>query len=166
MRLLRWWRVNRPNWTRFSLAPDEVITPWRRWWIVPPHNGVFNIYLHHWVASDADRDPHDHPWGSLTIVLRGVFIEFMPANPKRWPDDRTLVSRRRSFGSVVVRRAEDIHRIDLRGRSAWTLFLTLGKRREWGFWTREGWVHQDDYFSKSETPRTRAVRELAERKGL
>ena len=48
--------------------------------------------------------------------------------------------------SYTRRRAEDLHRLILpAGTTAWTLFITWPKRREWGFATPQGWVHNVPY---------------------
>ena len=33
-----------------------------------------NIYLHNFFLSD-EEEPHDHPWNSISILLRGGYIE-------------------------------------------------------------------------------------------
>jgi hypothetical protein len=53
-----------------------------RWHIIP-RNRLFNIYLHHFLKSDYDRALHDHPWASLSIILKGEYTEHTPkAKPK------------------------------------------------------------------------------------
>ena len=48
--------------------------------------------------------------------------------------------------SFTRRQAEALHRLVLPiGTTAWTLFITWPKRREWGFATPQGWVHNVDY---------------------
>ena len=48
--------------------------------------------------------------------------------------------------SFTRRRAEDLHRLILpAGTTAWTVFITWPKRREWGFATPQGWVHNVPY---------------------
>jgi len=71
VRVLRW--VRRP--------PDFVIGPpddpyMRRWWLLP-RNRVLNVYLHHVRHDDDDRALHDHPWASLSILLRLVFLTIL-----------------------------------------------------------------------------------------
>lgn len=48
--------------------------------------------------------------------------------------------------SYTRRQAEALHRLVLpAGTTAWTLFFTWPKRREWGFETPDGWVHHVSY---------------------
>jgi hypothetical protein len=110
-------------------------------------NGV-QLYLHHILRSDADRELHDHPWNFLAIMLwRGYTEETQPecascraaGRPQGdciAPSDHAL-SRKRP-GMVLFRRAEHRHRVLLvNDRPAWSLVFTSAKRRSWGFW-REG----------------------------
>lgn len=116
--------------------PDFVIGPpeapyLRRWWLVP-RNRWCNVYLHQILRSDDDRALHDHPWWNVSIILRGSYIEVMPGQRDKY----------RNVGSVVFRRAEQLHRlvIDKISGPAWTLFITGPRVREWGFQCPKGWV--------------------------
>lgn len=124
----------------FRRKPDFIIgdaaDPYLlRWWIIP-RNRIFNIYLHKFLRDDDDRALHDHPWVSLSIVLKGRYIE--------WLQTKSGVSYTRSYksGSVIYRRATHRHRIELISREnnsrikipTWTLFITGPTIREWGFW--------------------------------
>lgn len=80
------------------------------------------LYLHHILRSDGDRELHDHPWGFVSIILGGGYREETPERTSRkWP------------GMVLFRRAEHRHRLHL-DRPAWSLVFTSGKKRAWGFW--------------------------------
>jgi hypothetical protein len=149
LKVLLWW----PRWAWWSLVerlaarliagatrkPDIVIggedSPYLRRWYVIPRNRVFNIYLHQFMRSDDDRALHDHPWASVSIMLRGFMLEVLPL-PKspRW------IER----GRVVYRSAKFAHRLvipdGLRG-VVWTLFITGPVVREWGFHCPQGWRH-------------------------
>lgn len=97
----------------------------------------FALYLHHLQASDEDRALHDHPWSFLTLLLSSGYWEWVPSNvgPYRlW---------RRRF-SLLWRPAEWQHRLEL-VKPTWTLVLRLKRRREWGFLTRNGWMHWKAY---------------------
>src|SRR4051812_20885395 len=39
----------------------------------------YSIRIHHWIRSDDKRFFHDHPWGFLTIVLKGSYIDVSPS---------------------------------------------------------------------------------------
>ena len=125
-----------------SRAPDFVIGadhpdgPYmRRWWLIP-RNPIFNVYLHEFLRSDDDRALHDHPWWSLSIMVRGFLLE-------------QHAKGRRSIknGAITFRRAAFSHRIEvprslaMEGFYPVTIFLTGPRIREWGFWCPKGWVH-------------------------
>lgn len=44
-------------------------------WHLLPRNPLLNIYLHYIVASDIQLGHHGHPWGYITLILRGGYIE-------------------------------------------------------------------------------------------
>jgi len=108
----------------------------------------FSARFHHWLASDDQRAPHDHPADNLSLVLAGRMIEHTAQG------DRELAP-----GSLVTRKAEDAHAVELLTEDAWTLFA-LGKvRRRWGFHTPRGWVnwvayeHAGQYLTADESAR-------------
>ena len=115
--------------------PDPYI---RRWWILP-RNRWFNIYLHNILRSDDDRALHDHPWWNVSIVLKGGYVEVLPG-PGGVTDPDTFRRIWRRPGSVLARRAGAAHRLEIHDRSAWTLFITGPRIREWGFYCPRGWV--------------------------
>lgn len=105
----------------------------KRWHLIP-RNRWFNVYLHRFEGSDTDRALHDHPWWSLSVLLRGELTEVLPVGSRKilpfWP---------------YLRAPEATHRMLLDSDSAWTLFITGPKQRAWGFYTPEGWVHNEDF---------------------
>lgn len=121
----------------------------RRWWLIP-RNRFFNIYLHHFLRDDDDRALHDHPWPSLSLMLRGLLFEIY-----RGGDGET--TRYVKPGDVVFRKASFAHRLELtnahrleaakqyRHLGAWTLFITGPRVREWGFHYPNGWRHWKDF---------------------
>lgn len=103
-----------------------------RWWIVRRAKAKqfrFNIYLHKFLRSDEDRALHDHPWWSISILIKGSISEVNSNGHMRirkfWP---------------VFRSAEYTHRIVLESEYAWTIFITGRKTNEWGFHCPNGWV--------------------------
>ena len=111
---------------------------------VIPRNRICNIYLHTFLQSDDDRAMHDHPWWSVSFLLSGKLIEHY------WPSS---VRKIRLF-VPVFRRSTHVHRLELVGKTATTLFITGPKIRSWGFWcpdpdpeTHVGyrWVHWQKY---------------------
>lgn len=96
--------------------------------------GLFSIRLHHWFRSDDKRAPHDHPWGFVTLVLKGeytdhAYISHDELNRPEWSDD--LLHR----GSIRYRSAYHAHIVDVKPPGCWTLMLTGRDKREWGFYT-------------------------------
>src|SRR5262245_13303083 len=65
----------------------------------------FGVYLHDIHEDDGDRDPHNHPWSFLSIVLRGHYRE------RYYPDP---VGARQSYATKTHRRFS-IHKM---GRGA------------------------------------------------
>lgn len=156
----------RPNWSRLSLAPDFIVggrdNPYLlRWWILP-RNALFNIYLHKFLRDDDDRALHDHSWHNCSIVIKGEYREVTLTRHalacfrlmrEIWPDHRQArttysyeqrgVTRRR--GSIVFRRPDCPHRIELTTGPAWTLFITGPRVRQWGFHAANDWIHWRDF---------------------
>lgn len=104
-----------------------------RWYLIP-RNRFFNIYLHKFLRSDDDRALHDHPWWSVSFLLKGQYWEWTAA---------TNGLRRELFKAfaVIFRSANHAHRVELvDNQPAWTLFVTGPKTREWGFHCQKGWI--------------------------
>lgn len=105
-----------------------VQTPW------------FGIYLHRIHEPDPDRDPHDHPWPFISLILSGSYEEVTFTGPQELGHYQL-----RKRGSAHFMSTRKAHRItDVQG-ILWTLVLTGPRIREWGFWTDEGWLHWRDY---------------------
>lgn len=144
------------SWLRwFEIMPD-----WKRMHILP-RNRFFNVYLHWFGPSFADGldyGLHDHPWPSLSILLRGQgnMMEDYYDGPPMEPPSRdsapmeppSHLEPRYAGGKLEPRRlerpppricyrpAEWAHALRMLpgGKTALTLFITGPKRREWGFW--------------------------------
>lgn len=128
----RWvfWRWKYVSHNEYITRLDVVRTPW------------FEIKLHFMHGPDPERDPHDHPWPFLSLILRGSYIErrhvtwspmtqWYSLHPHRWYNwmpDPTKAHRITSVEPGTV-----------------TLVLAAGRRREWGFHTRDGWVSWREY---------------------
>lgn len=157
----------------FKRPPDFAIGGWDdpyllRWYLIP-RNPFFNIYLHKFLRDDDDRAMHDHPWHSLSIVLKGKYIEHInevkTRKGKRLGVWLEYTIRTRVSGNIVFRKATHKHRIELYRYGqcehkhhvkendcgaieiipAWTLFITGPKIREWGFWCPQGFVHWEKF---------------------
>jgi hypothetical protein len=140
----------------FYRPPDVIIGgtdhPYLlRWWVIP-RNRFLNVYLHKFLRSDEERALHDHPWPSISILLRGGFYEH---HPEGHP---TL-----HLAPEIIRRdAITAHRTQLLERLPWastdpvppvTLFITGPKCREWGFLCPQGWRHWKQFVAGHD-PRT------------
>lgn len=117
-------------------------------------NFPFNIVLHKILRSD-DRIMHDHPWDYTTIILKGGYWE----HTLEWNSERTAfkdVKTWRGPGSVISRRAESFHWLELDNEQpATTLFIMKKQRRAWGFLAdkvegRPVWVDADTYLNEQE----------------
>lgn len=104
-----------------------------RWYVIP-RNRFLNIYLHKFTGDDDDRALHDHPWWSLSILLKGELKEHsfkgVRLIPRWWP---------------VIRSAKFAHRLELVKGPVWTVFVTGPKIRSWGFHCPKRWVHWREF---------------------
>jgi hypothetical protein len=91
----------------------------------------FGLRFHHILRSDDDRELHDHPFTFISFILTGGYWEHTMDGRRTWYGP----------GSIVVRNADTLHKIELKdGKSAWTFVITGPLTRQWGFWTDHGWV--------------------------
>lgn len=108
-----------------------------------PRNRWFNVYLHKFSGSDDGRALHDHPWWSVSVLLKGSLWEVTPQPGHKHFNQfhriRRFIPR--------FRRPTALHRIvkPARPEPAWTLFITGPRRREWGFQCPDGWRHYKDF---------------------
>ncbi len=98
-----------------------------------------NVYLHGYHRGDAD-DPHDHPWPNASLVVRGWYRENV------YDAQANLVRcETRRPGDIVLRSAGSIHAILETSPDCLSLFATLRKEREWGFWRDGQFIHWRDF---------------------
>ena len=121
------------------LARRRIIqTPW------------FGIFVHQIYREDQDRDPHDHPFAFLSLILWRGYTE------RYWPDKRNLAvssTRARRWGSLrfIPRRGTHIiTRVHCRvpGKPVWTVVFVGRDYDQWGFWTPEGYVPYQVYLNR------------------
>jgi len=98
-----------------------------RWWLIP-RNRFFNIYLHRFGRSDDDRALHDHPWFSVSLLLKGEMIEHNHNGIRYIP-----------WLLPIFRTAKFAHRLELVKGPVWTVFITGPRIRSWGFYCPQGW---------------------------
>jgi len=107
----------------------------RRWVLQTPW---FSVRVHHWIGSDDLRNPHDHPWWFLTLVLQGGYEDVGPKGIDAL-----------GVGSIRFRPALHRHSVRLRpGQTCWTILLTGPERRDWGFWVGRRFWRRNRYFAK------------------
>lgn len=97
---------------------------------------------HHILESDQSA-MHDHPWDFVSVILAGSYVESTPAGECEFGP-----------GSVLVRRAEELHRLTLPSGPVWTFIVVGPARRRWGFHTDDGWIPWQQYLGvpSSERP--------------
>lgn len=127
--------------TRTHFAPDLVLhnaeAVYLCRWCIIPRNPILNIYLHQFQGDDDDRALHDHPWWSLSLMLRGVLFEetIRAGGVHRW---RVITT-----GQLRFRFARFAHRLKIEEdprEFPMTLFITGPRFRRWGFHCPNGWV--------------------------
>jgi len=106
----------------------------------------FNIFLHKFLKSDPD-DVHDHPWPYASLILKGGYYEWVPI----FSDGKKIgeMCHWRGPGHFRICNANSYHRVELDPEiTAWTLFMPGPQRREWGFWFKDKWVHNETYLKE------------------
>lgn len=103
----------------------------------------FGVYLHDIFEPDADRDPHNHPWSFLSIVLRGSYTETLHTLPYVLLD----ATREQTWKRWSVHRMgrETAHRISYAAPALKTLIITGPRRSNWGFFTDDSFVAWQEY---------------------
>lgn len=132
-------RFKRPPDLQIGVAGDPYML---RWYIFPRGNRP-NIYLHCVLKDDDDRALHDHPYHSLSLILRGSYYENTPAGRFY-----------REPGDLIYRPAAQPHRLEVCQGPVWTLFFTGPRFREWGFHCPRGWVPWQDFVTPTEYGQT------------
>lgn len=131
---------------QLSDNPDFVIgdpsNPYMLRWYLIPRNDEFNVYYHRILRDDDDRALHDHPWKSISILIKGQLLEISDNGSK-------IINP----GDLVFREATHSHRLQLpQGvEFAETLFITGPKIRDWGFYCPKGWIPWQQFVSLDNT---------------
>lgn len=123
----------------------------------------YSLKFHVILRSDDDRALHDHPWSFWTLMLAGGYWEETFATNQPLTDQtddmghvgstnfngegRFTISKWIKPGSLRLCKSPHPHRLKLavtptdgRLTPALTLVFMLPKKREWGFYTKEGWL--------------------------
>lgn len=132
-----------------------------------PKDQRSKTYLHLIYESDGDRDPHDHPfdfesrivWGSYrettyelgcvspvhigTAMVSGklVCVACGMDAVKPWHKEPQVFKQ----GDVNVKKAAQLHKLEVIQGPVVTLVRRGPKVRKWGFQTDQGWVHHEPY---------------------
>jgi len=119
---------------------------------------LFQICIHQILQSDADC-LHDHPWNFISIILKGGYWEgTTPDQVLNGPEldffnyhhGNKIYYRWFGTGRILFRKAQWKHRLKLEteesyrtntvNKPATTLVIMFKRKREWGFFTKTGWV--------------------------
>ncbi len=85
-----------------------------------------SLRVHKILRADDDEHEHNHPWPSRSLILRGFYAE---RRQKEFEG-----ARLRQAGDTVALSIDTFHRIDyVPPQGAYTLFISFGPSRGWGF---------------------------------
>lgn len=140
----------------------------QRWWLVKERWITWRgrsfqlpaVRVHRILRGDDDRHHHDHPRNSISVILEGSYTERFPESQRqhpRWDQIRYVLKPRRRW-SLVLRWANTRHIISPGQMPAWSLFITWGRKQEWGFYTENGWVHWKEYVGREDELKCRGSR--------
>lgn len=128
--LSRYWLFNPYPW------PASASNKRGLWSLLP------SIRLHIFEMPDMDRDHHNHPWNSRSIVIAGGYLEEREGNAFLTP---------RMAGTSAFIGHDTYHRIaTLIGNDVITIFITWKYRHSWGFLTESGHVPWREYLGIKE----------------
>ena len=134
-----------------------------KWIVIPDRSDPESDYLRrlqliqtpwggvqlHWILlPDTDRDMHDHPRTFLSFIVRGGYEEeYVKVAEGKVVDPLVLSATRTRLSLHRVTRGI-AHRITSVRPGTVTLVAKGPFRREWGFYTPEGFVSWRDYGSE------------------
>lgn len=104
---------------------------------------LFGVYVHDIYEPDADRDPHNHPWSFVSVVLRGHYVERLFGDPINKP--HSYEERRYNRFSAHKMGRSSAHRITIASPGLKTLILVGPRRSGWGFFTAQGYTPWQRY---------------------
>lgn len=141
-----------PYLQRFVLAEDE------------PKGG--RTYLHIIYESDGDRDPHDHPFDFTSTIIWGSYREAAYVRACRkcaqesvfdiqhcpWCEiklaAKPLAIRDYKAGDKNIKRAHELHKLEIIQGPVVTLIERGPKLRNWGFQMNDGWRGHESYIAE------------------
>ena len=98
----------------------------------------YSIRIHHWLKSDDRRYFHDHGSDLISMIIKGRYINVKPDEHGTNNPPGGNIYMPVKAGQIWKAKAEDKHYLDIPKEGAWTLLFFWPKRRNWGFWDREG----------------------------
>jgi hypothetical protein len=111
---------------------------------------LFSLKIHKILLTDDDC-LHDHPWNFISIILKGGYVEYREIDKEEWDEDEHCqgywiekISKIYHPFNILYRKSTDKHRLQIH-QTCWTFVISLKKTREWGFWTRFGFIKWFDY---------------------
>jgi hypothetical protein len=110
-----------------------------------------NLYLHEFKRNDRE-DPHCHPWRNASLVVSGSYTESVYDHVGNFLYDAV-----RRPGDIVLREANSVHAIQELIPGTLSLFATMPKEKDWGFWKDERFIHWQNYAKNSVLPASRAL---------
>lgn len=158
MRTSRWGRI-----MRLKLVDSSGRSYLSRWGYELPGNRG-GVYLHNIGEPDPGQDLHDHPYNFWSVILSGGYDEWVNSkytaifdakqNVRWWKEyDWTGPLNPPRRGKFITRRRWSVHHMDTDhchriggvDDRTWTLVIRGPRKQEWGFYTPDGWVHEDKY---------------------
>lgn len=106
--------------------------PYAERWMIDLY--FITIRLHHWIASDDLRYPHNHPWWYISCILYGYYIEHV--------NDQKIICK---VGSIKFYTANHIHKVQIL-KPCWSLVITGMEVNNWGFFVNNKFRKRNKYF--------------------
>lgn len=116
-----------------------------------------SIKYHKIMQSDGNCD-HNHPWVFMTIILSGGYYEWTPRTQNDsgetvafgyGVDGEPEVCKWHGPGSIMFRGRNWRHRLALKdGKPARTFVITGPELKDWGFFTKSGWIFWENKFDE------------------
>jgi hypothetical protein len=159
-RRLRWWPIHDMTWadgtvfmTRYTLFKTDGWTyAWKKLFGRGFHAfsfPAFSLKVHRFRKDD--ETAHDHPWNFCSLIVWRSYVEeqYIVHNGVCMLDAKV----KRRWLSFDRHHPDHVHRVIVEeGKDCWTLCLTWGRLREWGFWEEPDpvgrlrrWVHNREH---------------------
>jgi len=122
-------------------CPNEKGPLMARFFLLGGMRSRCKLVLHCFFRSDINRAVHDHPWNFITFPFHS-YLEHRP-------DGNVYLVKAWRFH---YRPAEWLHWVEVTRKRTWTIAFLSRKRREWGFMTRDGWIHWKEFDSQEGCP--------------